>query len=56
MLFLTCLHDIYPIFLFRHSSRRNLVRHQQPGVVIKLVQLYDVAFFSSFCGYCLLIF
>ena len=46
MLLSTCIHDIYPTFLFRHSSRRNLVRHQRPGVVINLVQLYDMFFFE----------
>ena len=34
-------------FVFRHSSRRNLVHRQQPGVVLNLVQLYDVMFSIS---------
>lgn len=44
------------IFLFRHSSQRNLVRHRLPGVVINLVQLYDVIFWSSPWSYYFLIF
>jgi len=41
---LACLLDTCRTCVFRHSSRRNLVRHQRPGVVLNLAQLYDVMF------------